>query len=61
VAAGESPGKENVTSTLPSLYGRPEGTLVALTDTGAFGSKKSFADWLILPACFDIIFSFNFY
>jgi hypothetical protein len=32
------------------LNARPAGTFVAVTDSGAFGSKKSFAFWEFLPA-----------
>ena len=50
MAAGESAGKENVTSARPLLNARPEPTFVAVTDVGAVGSKKSFDDCDTLPA-----------
>ena len=62
MAAGEFAGKENVTSARPLLYARPDGTFVALTDSGANGSKKSFDAWDFLPDFLPdaIIHSFNF-
>ena len=50
MAAGESAGKVNVTSARPLLNARPDPTFVADTDSGAFGSRKSFADCDTLPA-----------
>jgi hypothetical protein len=49
-----------VTSARPLLKGRFAPTFVAAPIVGAYGAKKSLAPWLILPACFDILFSFNF-
>ena len=50
----------NDTSARPLLYGLPDPTSVAVPIIGASGAKKSFASWLILPACFDILFPFVF-
>ena len=49
VAAGESAGKENVTTAAPLLNGRPVPTFVAVPIIGFNGSKKSFDAWDFLP------------
>ncbi len=49
VAAGESAGKENVTTAAPLLNARPVPTFVAVPIIGFNGSKKSFDAWDFLP------------
>jgi hypothetical protein len=49
VAAGESAGKENVTTAAPLLNGLLVPTFVAVPITGFNGSKKSFDAWDFLP------------
>ena len=50
VAAGESAGKENVTTAAPLLNGLLVPTFVAVPIIGFNGSKKSFDAWDFLPA-----------
>ena len=50
VAAGEPAGRSNETTTAPFPYGRSVPTFVTELITGAFGSRKSFADCDTLPA-----------
>jgi hypothetical protein len=54
VAAGESALIVNDTDAAPLLNGLFVPISVAVPIIGLNGSKKSLADWLILPACFDI-------
>ncbi len=49
VAAGESAGKVNATTTAPLLNGRSVPTFVALVIVGFNGSKKSLDAWDFLP------------
>jgi hypothetical protein len=61
VAAGESAGKENVTSARPLLNARPDPTSVADIDSGALGSRKSFADCDTLPAFLPLAIFYPLY
>ena len=54
VAGGESGASVNGTDAAPLLNALSVPTSVAVPIIGLNGSKKSLADWLILPACFDI-------